>query len=252
MPVQTSVITGTVAHKHSATGGSSDGGKLAVGGLGGDTSFDLTNGSIMYSNGTSLEELTIGNAADTLTVSGGVPAWGAAGGGATTEFIATQTSTGNDFTTFTFGDAVDFDDYSAMIAYFSIGTNGSFDLQCQVGDTSGGGLETGGYQYCKADNNAATWTAEYSSGSSSFSLATHPRLDSGDGCSGYISVYKALFNTGNDRLMLQSFAQGHDSSWISTCYNTNTLSDLKYFWFGLTSNDLVSGSNISCYKIRRS
>ena len=31
MPVQTSVITGTVAHKHSATGGSSDGGKLEVG-----------------------------------------------------------------------------------------------------------------------------------------------------------------------------------------------------------------------------
>ena len=78
MPVQTSVITGTVAHKHSATGGSSDGGKLAVGGLGGDTSFDLSNGSIMYSNGTSLEELTIGGAGTSLTVSGGIPAWAAA------------------------------------------------------------------------------------------------------------------------------------------------------------------------------
>ena len=235
-------------HTHDGTI-SQDGGALDMNGV---TQGSLTAGDLIYSDGSNLQRLAIGGSGQSLTSSGSAPQWSAAAAGAATEFIATQTSTGNDFSTFTFSDAVDFADYSAMIAYFSIGTNGSFDLQCQVGDTSGGGLETGGYQYCKADNNASTWTAEYSSGSSSFSLATHPRLDSADGCSGYISVYKALFNTGTDRLMLQSFAQGHDSSWISTCYNTNTLTDLKYFWFGLTSNDLVSGSNISCYKIRRS
>ena len=81
MPITTSVITGTVAHKHSATGGSSDGGKLATGGLGGDTSFDLSAGSIMYSNGTSLDELIIGSSGSVLTESGGVPTWAAGGGG---------------------------------------------------------------------------------------------------------------------------------------------------------------------------
>ena len=82
MPITTSVITGTVAHKHSATGGSGDGGKLATGGLGGDTSFDLANGSLMFSNGTSLDELVIGGAGTVLTEAGGVPTWGAAGGSA--------------------------------------------------------------------------------------------------------------------------------------------------------------------------
>ena len=98
MPVDTSVITGTVAHKHSATGGSSDGGKLAVGGLGGDTSFDLSNGSIMYSNGTSLQELAIGSASDTLTVSGGVPAWAAGAAPLEKIYSTTLTSDQNAFT----------------------------------------------------------------------------------------------------------------------------------------------------------
>lgn len=97
MPVQTSVITGTVAHKHSATGGSSDGGKLAVGGLGGDTSFDLANGSIMYSNGTSLEELTIGSTDDSLVVNGGIPTW-SAGGGAASEILGSATAGASDHT----------------------------------------------------------------------------------------------------------------------------------------------------------
>ena len=98
MPVDTSVITGTVAHKHSATGGSSDGGKLAVGGLGGDTSFDLANGSIMYSNGTSLEELTIGGAGTTLTSSGGIPAWSAGGGSHSFLGVDRRTTAGNPLT----------------------------------------------------------------------------------------------------------------------------------------------------------
>ena len=79
MPISTSVITGTVAHKHSATGGSSDGGKLATGGLGGDTSFDLANGSILFSNGTSTEELAIGSGGTVLTSSSGIPAWSSGG-----------------------------------------------------------------------------------------------------------------------------------------------------------------------------
>lgn len=78
MPISTSTITGTVAHKHSATGGSSDGGKLATGGLGGDTSFDLANGSLMFSNGTSVDELVIGGSGTILTEAGGLPTWAAA------------------------------------------------------------------------------------------------------------------------------------------------------------------------------
>ena len=88
MPISTSVITGTVAHKHSASGGSSDGGKLATGGLGSDTSFNLANGSLMYSNGTSLDELGIGGAGTILTEAGGVPTWAAPAGGGGFEELA--------------------------------------------------------------------------------------------------------------------------------------------------------------------
>ena len=252
MPVQTSVITGTVAHKHSATGGSSDGGKLAVGGLGGDTSFDLTNGSIMYSNGTSLEELSIGNASDTLTVSGGVPAWAAAGGGASLEFIDSQTSTGNDFSTFTFSDAVDYDDYCEMRAVFNLGTTSSRDICLQVGDTAQGGVMTGSYQQQKCDNNAGTWTTETHSGEAQWCPASHPRIDSADGVTGWVRIFLAYFNDGSTRLMEQAFIQGQDSFFIAGGYNTTSQDDLKYFRIYIGSNDLVSGSNVTCYKLRKS
>jgi hypothetical protein len=95
MPVQTSVITGTVAHKHSATGGSSDGGKLEVGGAGGDTSFNLSSGSIMYSNGTSLIELVKGSDGTSLQLSSGVPVWASAAG------VTASTQSGRLSSTFT-------------------------------------------------------------------------------------------------------------------------------------------------------
>jgi len=162
MPVQTSVITGTVAHKHSATGGSSDGGKLATGGLGGDTSFDLANGSIMYSNGTSLQELTIGGAGTSLTVSGGVPAWGA-GGGAVYELVdLVETVATVDFMTSTFT-AIDMADISKLVVVFNGSTNASnatikltvnnlatnYNIQTLeiVGGTVTGGGGTGGTSF---------------------------------------------------------------------------------------------------------
>ena len=116
MPISTSVITGTVAHKHSATGGSSDGGKLATGGLGGDTSFDLASGSIMYSNGTSLDELVIGGTGTVLTESGGVPTWGAAPGGAALEYLESYTlgSSTSSFT-WTFGSAITLADVAKVV-----------------------------------------------------------------------------------------------------------------------------------------
>jgi hypothetical protein len=57
-----------------------DGGALATNA----TSFGLSAGSTLYSDGTDVQELAIGNASDVMTVSGGVPAWVApAGPGAT-------------------------------------------------------------------------------------------------------------------------------------------------------------------------
>ena len=139
MPITTSVITGTVAHKHSATGGSSDGGKLATGGLGGDTSFDLSAGSIMYSNGTSLDELPIGGSGSVLTESGGVPTWGSGGGGEVCYDIDSLDEDGLGFPTDFYG--IEITDGSSPVFGKSI-TTVSFWLRIN-GSPSGDG-----YVYC--------------------------------------------------------------------------------------------------------
>lgn len=225
-----------------------DGGSLNMDNV---TQAALTAGDIVYSDGVHLQRLAIGNVSETLTSSGAVPQWSAAASGGPMEFIATQTSTGNDFTTFTFADAIDFTDYSCMIAHFALGTDDSRTLQIQLGDTTAGGLINTNYDSCYSDNEAGTWTSSYSSGNSSFEPAHHPRLFSTQGVSGYIRVYLAYSGTA-ERLMMQAVIQGHDSTWLSSAYNTNTLTDLKYFRLFVGDPVLSNGSNITCYKIRRS
>ena len=82
-----SLITGTVAHTHSGTAGGSDGGALAAN----QTSFGFSSGSILYSDGTNIEELAIGNNGQTLTVSAGaLPSWA---DGGNWEVLDTETLT---------------------------------------------------------------------------------------------------------------------------------------------------------------
>jgi len=57
-------------HTHDA-GITSDGGALAAN----VTQFGLTNGSILYSDGSNIQELGIGSSSEVLAVSGGAPAW---------------------------------------------------------------------------------------------------------------------------------------------------------------------------------
>jgi len=60
----------TKAHTHDSTV-VQDGGSLAAN----VTQFGLTNGSILYSDGSNIQELGIGSSAEVLAVSGGTPAW---------------------------------------------------------------------------------------------------------------------------------------------------------------------------------
>jgi len=60
----------TKAHKHDSTV-IQDGGALAAN----VTQFGLTNGSILVSDGSNIQELGIGGSAQVLAVSGGTPAW---------------------------------------------------------------------------------------------------------------------------------------------------------------------------------
>ena len=60
----------TKAHTHDSTV-VQDGGALAAN----VTQFGLTNGSILFSDGSNIQELGIGSSAEVLAVSGGTPAW---------------------------------------------------------------------------------------------------------------------------------------------------------------------------------
>jgi len=60
----------TKAHTHDSTV-IQDGGSLAANA----TQFGLTNGSLLFSDGSNIQELGVGGAAQVLAVSGGLPAW---------------------------------------------------------------------------------------------------------------------------------------------------------------------------------
>jgi len=67
----------TKPHTHDSTV-VQDGGSLAAN----VTQFGLTAGSILYSDGSNIQELAVGSASDTLTVNGAAtaPEWAAGGG----------------------------------------------------------------------------------------------------------------------------------------------------------------------------
>ncbi len=115
MPVDTSVITGTVAHKHSSP--SSDGGFLDdnVTGVTG-----TSTGSLLYADASSvLQNLPVGSNGDSLTVAAGLPSWSSGGGGALT-LLNSQTFTGSSTLTidYTTG-GLDATDYQWLLIQFT-------------------------------------------------------------------------------------------------------------------------------------
>jgi len=84
-----------------------DGGSLAAN----VTQFGLSAGSVLYSDGSNIQELAVGSATDVLTVNGAAtaPEWGtAAGGGATLTRTLLTTSTAQSTTSTTFVNATSF------------------------------------------------------------------------------------------------------------------------------------------------
>ena len=242
----------TKAHTHSSSI-VQDGGALNFSNV---TQAGMAAGDICYSNGTALQILNLGNATDTLTVNGAAtaPEWAAtAAGGSTMEFIATQTSTGADFTQFTFADAVNFTDYSEMFCTFSFGTDASKDVNIRVGDTAEGAvLSDATYDLCLTNNDAGSLTSSAASGSTEWYFATSGTLGSQAGVSGYCRIYLVRSSAGETFLAAQAMIQGENNWWVSTGKNTTIdQADLKYFRLYLNGT-LVSGSNITCYKIKRS
>jgi len=248
MPITTSTITGTVAHKHSATGGSSDGGKLATGGLGGDTSFDLSNGSLMFSNGTSLDELVIGGSGTVLTESGGVPTWGAAPGGAALEYVESYTipsSTGS--FTWTFGSPITLADVAKVVVicnfqkastgatifmkYNGVGTS-TYNNAVNVVSTSG----VGGYY-----NTARFYGWDLFEVNNTYNVA------------GTFAIFK---NVVSGKMHMTKELSGEGGSCYGSGYNTGTgaamPSTLSSLYFEANTGNLNAGSKFDLYVLNNS
>ena len=170
------------------------------------------------------------------------------------EFIATQTATDStDNPVVTFADAVDFSAYSEMYASFQIGTTLTSDINFRVGDTGTGDvITTDTYQQVKSDNSDGSFTSEVASGQGQWGAASHPRIASQNGASGYVRVF--LFRDSSDVTFLsyQAMIEGADSVFLASGTNTTTQDDLKYFRMFFEADRNIAGNNITFYKVKRS
>jgi len=241
MPITTSVITGTVAHKHSATGGSGDGGKLATGGLGGDTSFDLANGSLMFSNGTSIDDLVIGGAGTVLTEAGGVPTWAATGG--SPYALIGSTSLGGAASTISLSfTAVNQSDVSEFIIVLNGSNTGGLGLKCRLN-----GLVSN-YDFGFMQNASGTGTFAATTGETSLEViagAQHTQV---------LSIMHLACNTVGDHLMGSVTSVSETCNTFENFYNTTasqtSLSSVEFFVTSGTG--LASGTRLEVYKVLQS
>jgi len=124
----------TKAHQHDSTV-VQDGGALAANA----TQFGLTNGSLLYSDGTNIQEIGIGASGDVLgTATGTIPTWESAAAPTsawTQVFSDTLTGDSNDWeNTFT---GIDQDDYAMYCLNVFAGFDDDSDILMRLHDSSG-------------------------------------------------------------------------------------------------------------------
>ena len=141
-----------------------------------------------------------------------------------------------------------------MFCSFALGTTGSRDIGVRVGDTADGAvLSSSTYDQTRSDNTAGTFTNETMTEEDQWYMGTHSRVDSEEGVSGYVRVYLIRNSSDETFLATQGFAQGADSFFLMSGKNTTAdAADLKYFRIFVGANVLSNGSNITCYKLKRS
>ena len=111
-------------HEHSAV--PLDGGPLDMANV---TIGSMANGSITYSDGNALQELVAGAGGEALVMSGGLPSWGAAGGGVT-EFVEEFTlGSASQTWEVTLSSSIDLTAYDAIINF----QVGSIDNAARIG-----------------------------------------------------------------------------------------------------------------------
>jgi hypothetical protein len=138
----------TKAHTHDSTI-VQDGGSLAAN----VTQFGLSAGSVLYGDGSNIQELLVGSASDTLTVNAGAtaPEWAAAAGGGGNYTLAESFTLGGSASTFTctLASPITVSGISEMVAVFS-GTYtdvSSAGLELQIRTNNSTPITAAGYSW---------------------------------------------------------------------------------------------------------
>jgi len=242
----------TKAHTHDSTI-LQDGGSLAAN----VTQFGLTAGSILYSDGSNIQELAVGAATEQLAVNGGAtaPEWvtAAAAGSGNLELIETKTATGNNTTDFdfTFASPLNFaTDTAAMFFVVVGGTDSTAAVRVRVGDTATGAVYTTNYDLTNTLNTAGTVTGSDTSAADYW--ATIPALGGFEHIAmfGYVSNF--INNDGDTSLALTLSSNAvHYTSTMAGANTTYTDGTLKYFNTYVSSSYFENDSSCTCYKVKR-
>ena len=230
----------TKPHTHDSTI-VQDGGSLAPN----VTQFGLTAGSILYSDGSNIQELAVGSASDALVVNGGAtaPEWAAAGGslyelvGTTTTLITAPNGYNGLHLTF---DAIDMTAVTELIALVSV----------KRGINSMGILwnsRTSGYGY----GGAVTTTAQVGT---DFGAASTSMLELGHHAVGTYQAgeFHLQLNEQDDSIYAWGQMGGNGGGNFAGGYNSNSDTTIDSISWVESGQNMQAGTNrLTVYKVSR-
>jgi hypothetical protein len=238
----------TKAHQHDSAV-VQDGGSLAANA----TQFGLTNGSLLYSDGTNIQELGVGASGYVLgTASGTVPTWEAAatgGGGSMTLINNTQASstTTTIDTTFT---NIPGDDMAELYCV-SAGCNGGFAIDVQLYDEGTNLLTSANYSNHGYTIISGTQTIINTTGQTEFNAVP------GSFEPHYVIMHITLGRCGGAGIpyfpKIQTFACGdtgvsHIGGTFSNATKPTGIAGIKFGVSG--SNSIENGTYLAIYQVK--
>lgn len=230
---------------------SNDGGTLNANA----TSFNLSSGSILYSDGSNIQELAVGSASDELRVSSGsVPEWYTPAGGSSPYVLVDSTTLGAAAseinTSFT---SISCDDISELMCVFVGGLTSSSYVQMQIN-----GITSNYYTFGVHSNNGISPNIVINTGSTSaWTLCSN---NAGGGVAGGTSTFHIRGGTSTADPTSSSNASysGYGSDmppnacWFLGGSQNSTVNSFDRVRVFANSGNLTTGSKLTIYRINSS
>jgi len=223
-----------------------DGGSLDFDNI---TQSSMAASSMTYSDGAHLQELSIGSAGDTLSVTGGVPTWSPHGDYPVMLLLATYTGS-NSSENIAISPAVDLTEYSEVIVITNLFTNSATGFgEIVLYPNGSGGTFTNSYGYSIDTSPAITAATIASTNRHILASAAMTAANSGFHSETHISLAKTATTTNTVYLKTDSISnQNRSEHWESTLdLTTVSLSSVQV---AATAANWGLGTNISIYGIK--